>query len=163
MKANAVAIAILVAAALGGTAFAQMGMMGHGPGMRGAMMGNQVYRPRHFDYMHGQIPKAYRGKTNPLHADAATLALGRKLYAENCAACHGPEGDGDGEAGKSLSPPPANLQWTLSTPIGSDGFLYWSISEGGTKYKTAMPAFKASMKPGDIWAIVTALRSGELK
>lgn len=157
MKSSAVATTILLFAALAGTAFAQMGMMG------GGMMGSRTYRPRHFDYMHGAIPNTYRGKSNPLRADATTLALGRKLYAENCAACHGPQGQGDGAAAKSLSPPPANLRWTISMPIGSDDFLYWSIAEGGTRYKTAMPAFKDSLKPKDIWAIIIALRSGDLQ
>ena len=48
-------------------------------------------------------------------------------------------------------------------PIGSDDFLYWSIAEGGAKYGTAMPAFKDSLKPDQIWAIIAALKSGQLQ
>jgi len=34
---------------------------------------------------------------------------GEALFGRMCASCHGPEGKGDGTAGKSLAMPPANL------------------------------------------------------
>ena len=37
------------------------------------------------------------------------MARGRKLYAETCATCHGPEGKGDGPGAKGLTPPPRNF------------------------------------------------------
>lgn len=38
------------------------------------------------------------------------LALGARLFAESCAACHGPTGHGDGPAAAALKPPPADFQ-----------------------------------------------------
>jgi len=37
------------------------------------------------------------------------LARGRALYDTSCASCHGATGVGDGEAGRSLNPPPRNF------------------------------------------------------
>ncbi len=40
----------------------------------------------------------------------------------------------------------------------SDAYLYWSISEGGAQFRTAMPAMKATLKERDIWKIILYLR-----
>lgn len=158
-------ILVLASVILGGSvsaAIAQMGGMMGGPGMMGhggGMMGSA----RHVFYMHNGLPSAYAGKTNPLAETPAVLAQGRKLYAANCASCHGPEGRGDGPLAANLNPPPADLDWTMSMPISQDDFLYWTIAEGGAQFGSAMPAFKTTLKPDQIWSIITALRSGELK
>jgi mono/diheme cytochrome c family protein len=144
-----------------GFALAEGGMMGRGGMMGGGMMGGRT--ERHFYYMHTGLPAAYEGKTDPLQPGAAMLARGRRLYQENCAACHGAAGRGDGPAGVNLDPPPADLAWSLGMPIARDDFLYWTISEGGAQFHSAMPAYKSALKPDEIWAIVGALRSGSLQ
>lgn len=154
-------VAAAAIAAIGvSLAFAQMGggMMG-GYGRGHGMMGN----PRHVYYMHHGLPADYAGKTNPLRETPGVLAEGRKLYAANCASCHGADGRGGGELAAQLNPPPADLRWTLSMPVARDDFLYWTISEGGQQFGSSMPAFKSALKPDEIWAVVTALRSGDLR
>jgi high-affinity iron transporter len=47
------------------------------------------------------------------------LAQGKKLYEQNCVTCHGPKGDGKGQLGAALKPPPRDFnipfkQWTHS-------------------------------------------------
>ena len=47
------------------------------------------------------------------------LAQGKKLYEQNCVTCHGPKGDGKGQLGTALKPPPRDFnipfkQWTYS-------------------------------------------------
>ena len=158
--AGAVAAGLVIAGAQMGPGM--MGAPGAGMMHGNGMTGGHGYAPRHFDYMHGGLPAEYRDKTNPLEGAPGALALGRKLFQQNCAACHGAEGRGDGVAGKALSPPPSNLQWTSAMPMSNDQFLYWSVAEGGAKYKTAMPSFKSTLKPNEIWAIIAALRGGDL-
>jgi len=148
------AVAAVLAFGLVG-AYAQMG-----PGM---MHGGMMVSPRHVYYMHTGLPPAYADKIDPLKATSAVLARGRKLYAENCASCHGANGDGNGAAGRTLDPPPADLSFTMSMPIAQDDFLYWTIAEGGQQFGSAMPAFKSVLKPNEIWSIVEALRNGELQ
>ncbi|MDE2466187.1 MAG: cytochrome c [Alphaproteobacteria bacterium] len=160
MNSRALYMAGAVLALGAAIAYAQMG-----PGtMRGGMMqGGMMSSPRHFYYMHNGLPPEYAGKVNVLTPTPQVLARGRKLYADNCAACHGANGNGDGPAGRELNPPPADLSLTMSMPIARDDFLYWSIAEGGVQFGSAMPAFKTTLKPDDIWSIISALRSGDLQ
>ena len=39
-----------------------------------------------------------------------SLALGGNLFVKNCAACHGPTGDGKGPVAATLAPPPSNFK-----------------------------------------------------
>lgn len=161
-----VAIAVLGLAGIG-VAAAQMGGMGYGHGMgygRGYGMGpGMMGSARHVYYMHNGLPAPYAGRRNPLPMSRAVLAEGRKLYASDCAACHGANGRGDGPAAQGLNPPPADLGFTMSMPVAQDDFLYWTIAEGGAPFGSAMPAFKTTLKPNQIWSLVTALRSGDLQ
>ncbi len=100
---------------------------------------------------------------DPQPASAAVLSEGRKLYADNCLTCHGVQGRGDGPAAAGLNPQPADLGYTMSMPVAQDDFLYWTISEGGEQFGSAMPAFKTTLKPDQIWSIVAAVRSGDLR
>ena len=100
----------------------------------------------------------YAEENNPLTPDAANLAAGRTLYRQYCASCHGIDGLGDGDAGKALQPPPANLAWSTKRPIATDGYLDWTIAEGGVPDKTAMPAFKDVLSEHQIWQIILYLR-----
>ena len=137
------------------------GMMkerGMGQGMmRGRMMGNPVRHRRVM--MGGGVPAPYAGMSNPLKPTKENIEAGRKLYEENCASCHGPQGRGDGEAGKELNPPPANIAFVIDKPIATDGFLMWTISEGGEKLGTAMPAFKDVLSEKERWQLILYLRT----
>jgi mono/diheme cytochrome c family protein len=150
-----IAVVLVLGTALLATApgFGQRGMMRG----RGAMMGVSVVRHR-FVMQQGVDP-AYAAKRNPLKADAETIARGKKLYEQYCALCHGAAGHGDGEAGKNLVPPPSNVASAVHMPVATDGFLYWTIAEGGVPVKSAMPPFKDGLKADEIWTIITYLRS----
>ena len=129
------------------------GMMGPGMGM----MGNAP--ARHMYVMRNGLDPKYAGMSNPLPSSVENVKAGKVLFEQYCAACHGKTGRGDGDAGKSLSPPPADLTRLNRMRIASDGFVYWTISEGGAKFNTAMPAMKEVLKESDIWKIVLYLRS----
>ena len=141
-------------------------MMG-GPGRMGMMRGNRMGMMRggmsmlrHRYMMQNGIPSAYRNKTIPRNlASTANLDKGKKLYQANCATCHGASGVGDGIAGASLDPRPANIASFSKMPMASDSYLYWTIAEGGAPVQSAMPAFKAQLKKQQIWQIITYLRS----
>ena len=127
-------------------------MMG-GPGMMG---GSGVRRA--FVMRHG-VDAKYAAMASPLPPTAASIQAGRKLYEQNCAACHGPTGLGNGPAGANLNPPPANLVGVGRMPMITDGYLYWTIAEGGTQLGTAMPLFEGSLGDKQIWELVLFLRS----
>lgn len=75
----------------------------------------------------------------PANSQAQTA---KELYGKKCESCHGPEGKGDGPAGKYISPHPANFAKTLKGK--SDDWIFKAIKHGGTAVGEAavMPAAK---------------------
>jgi mono/diheme cytochrome c family protein len=130
-------------------------MMGRGM-MGGGMRGNAS--PRRPYVMRNGLPAPYRDLVNPLPASEENIRAGRELFSTRCVACHGTGGRGDGPAAGQLNPPPSDLQLAVHTPIASDGYLYWTIAEGGTPVGSAMPPFKDTLKPDEVWKIIIYLR-----
>ena len=99
---------------------------------------------------------------NPLAGDAAAVARGRKLFLDNCSACHGDEGEGG--AGPSL---------VDDTFLGEKGDLpdgaYFALISYGSDVKPqlqrkgdpegGMQAFAGPMSQDDIWAVVSFIRA----
>lgn len=135
------------------------GMMGGGGmGMMGGSSGSMV---RHHQFMMGGVPEPYRLLTNPLPDNAEVISHGRAVYQDYCASCHGPSGLGNGEAGRELSPRPANLAWLSRMPmIMDDSYLYWTIAEGGGAFGTAMPAHKDTLLADQIWSAIRFIQAG---
>jgi mono/diheme cytochrome c family protein len=149
-------IVLGVVAVIGGLfasldAYSQMGMMG-GPGMMGSSF------VRHRFVMHNGVDPRYAALVNPVRATAENLKTGKTLYDRNCVSCHGFAGRGDGPAGRGLNPPPADIASSSKMPVSTDGYLYWTIAEGGTPLGTAMPPFKSVLKEDEIWKIILYLR-----
>jgi mono/diheme cytochrome c family protein len=94
---------------------------------------------------------------NPVPADAASLATGKKLFADYCAACHGDAGKGDGAmASFTGDPPPSDLTDAEWKHGSSDGEIFTTIHDGIDG--TGMKDFK-DMKPTDIWHIVNYVKT----
>jgi high-affinity iron transporter len=85
------------------------------------------------------IIKAYGVEVAPKRPP--DLAQAGALYASQCALCHGPEGRGDGAAGKSLDPPPANFHDAERMAQRSVYSLYSTITLGVGG--TGMTSFRA--------------------
>lgn len=132
----------------------QMGMGMMGPGHM--MMGPSTIRYR--IAMRDGIGPEYASRKNPLKPTAQDIDSGRKLFAQHCASCHGATGAGDGPAGVDMFPPPANLAASIKSPMASDSYLLWTISEGGAPTGSAMPPFKRTLTEDQIWKLVAYLR-----
>ena len=105
------------------------------------------------------IPARYAAMRNPLPSNARTWQRGAAIYAQRCATCHGVAGRGDGPSGTLLPSPPANLAWFATLPPGRwDGFMYWSIADGGRQFGTAMPSYQKLLSQKDIWAVSAYIR-----
>jgi mono/diheme cytochrome c family protein len=134
-----------------------MGTPGAGR-MRGMGGGSM---PRHRQLMMGGVPEPYASMANPLPDTAPVIARGRAVFEQSCASCHGAEGRGNGEAGRELSPPPADLAMLVRMPMmRDDRYLFWTISEGGAAFGTAMPASKDSLSDEEIWSVIRFLQGG---
>lgn len=114
---------------------------------------------RHHYVMWQGIPSQYQGLSNPVAVSDTVLETGKRVYQENCVACHGAEGRGDGEAGKNLSPQPADLRHLMyMSMMTTDAYLYWTIAEGGKPIGSDMPAFKNTLSKEEIWSLIHYLR-----
>jgi len=93
----------------------------------------------------------------PGEASADLLALGRRVYDQQCAACHGPGGRGDGEAAYLLYPKPrdftAGAYRLVSTweRVPTDEDLFLTISRGMPG--SAMPSW-GHLPEDTRWALV---------
>ena len=136
------------------------GMMGRGMMGRGMMGGGMGFMARRHQAMMSGIPAPYSTMSNPLPVARETIDRGAKVYAQRCLVCHGATGLGDGEGGRNLSPPPGNLAWLSQMPMSRwDGYIYWTIAEGGVPFGTAMPAFKGALSSDEIWAVTAYIQA----
>lgn len=95
---------------------------------------------------------------NPLKPSAAALAAGKSLFENNCAACHGVSGRGDGTVRFLLRIPPADLTAGVAAQR-SDGYIYATIRNGSI----VMPSYADAMSPVERWRVVLYLRSLQKK
>ena len=93
--------------------------------------------------------------TNPILPDVESVAIGQELFNENCIACHGPEGRGDGPTALTLNPPPADFA-AGHTATHTDGDLFYWILQGIEE--TAMPAFGEQFTEEQAWHLVNYVR-----
>jgi mono/diheme cytochrome c family protein len=92
-------------------------------------------------------PASTAGTKNPYAGSASAAAAGQKLYAHNCAACHGNNLQG-------MGPGPALDSATVRN--AKPGALFWFISTG--KLSSGMPSW-SSLPKQQLWQIVTFLQS----
>ncbi|HWP93276.1 MAG TPA: cytochrome c [Thermodesulfobacteriota bacterium] len=90
---------------------------------------------------------------NPNKATEASIQSGEKAFEIYCAACHGPQGKGDGPVIKRGFYP---LDLTSAGVQGrTDGYIYAYIRYGG---KVMMPSYRESITSGEAWDIVNFVR-----
>ena len=83
-------------------------------------------------------------------ASLPDIARATSLYAQQCAACHGAAGQGDGPAAVSLNPPPISFTDAERAARRSLFALYQVISQG--VQGTSMTSFSA-LSENDRWAL----------
>jgi putative copper resistance protein D len=83
---------------------------------------------------------------------AHVIAEGSSIYANQCAACHGRDGRGNGPAASGMMPPPADLTQAHTT-FHTMGDMYWWVSHGFPD--SAMPGFTEQLSDDERWAVVS--------
>ena len=86
------------------------------------------------------------------------IAVGRKIYEDHCAACHGPRGDGQTPLGQSLAPRPPDLARTLSSPAKTDRYLTDIIADG--MRGTSMAPWRGILNGEDVRRVIAFMRQG---
>ena len=94
-------------------------------------------------------PPFAKFKKNPIPESASSIAAGHTIFTDNCEACHGANGKGDGPTASCLNPPPANLTAAAVWKQG-EGAIYWKITNG----HSPMPAFGQSLTKAQRWNVI---------
>ncbi len=107
------------------------------------------------------------GLENPLRRSgdmAAHLAVGQRVYYQNCVPCHGDHLDGQGHFASGFNPLPANLQDNGTIAQLTESFVFWRVAKGGpglpregTPWNSAMPAWEEFLTEDEIWSVVLFL------
>ena len=100
-----------------------------------------------------KAPPTADAVANPLKGDASAALAGGKLYKQQCAACHGDKGKGDGAAAAALAKPPAN-HTTAGVQKQTDGAIFWKITNGNNP----MPGYKF-LTETQRWQLVNFIRT----
>lgn len=87
---------------------------------------------------------------------APSILRGAKVFAADCAACHGAEGHGDGRLAKSTPVTPADLT-AAHIFEHSDGDLFWWISEGIAA--GGMPGFAGILDERGRWDVINFIHA----
>jgi mono/diheme cytochrome c family protein len=95
---------------------------------------------------------------------AQFLERGKTVYAQNCLACHGANGDGKGDAAAFLLPKPRNfaqanfrLRSTGPSHLPTDVDLFRAVSLG--MVGTPMPPWRVNLSDEDRWAVVEYIKT----
>jgi cytochrome c len=94
--------------------------------------------------------------SEPWVANEQVAKYGAKLFAQNCAMCHGEKGLGDGVAGQALNPKPRNLvegPWKKG-----GGFIGWFTVLNEGIAGGSMASYK-HLAVSDRWALVNFINS----
>lgn len=91
-------------------------------------------------------PNAASSLANPYRGQEAAITDGARLYAEHCASCHGPRGQGSGNIPGLAQGP---------TQQATDGAVFWFITHGSVA--NGMPSW-ASLPEQQRWQIVSYLK-----
>ena len=103
---------------------------------------------------------------NPSYAQEApeVSEIGKQVYEESCAHCHGIEGRGDGSAAENLLPRPRDftkglykIRSTESGQLPTDQDLYDIITEGMPG--SSMPEWETSLNDNERWEVVSYIKT----
>jgi mono/diheme cytochrome c family protein len=133
--------------------------------------------PPSFRAIHPAPPGSisFKGKTiqltgldNPLRKDGTPIEQhyqdGKKIYYENCIACHGDLLNGNGHFAGGFNPAPADFEDVGTIAQLTESFVFWRIAKGGpglpnegTPWNSAMPAWENYLDENQIWSVIIFL------
>lgn len=102
-----------------------------------------------------QAPPHADGYTNPIPANAESIAAGKQVYLKYCVLCHGEQGLGNGPSSQALEPKPANFTDKARMSGQSDGALAWKIVTG----RGPMPSWEPVLSEAEIWSVINYVRT----
>ena len=103
------------------------------------------------------------GLENPLHSQGSMeehYEEGKRVYYENCLACHGDGLDGQGHYALGFNPTPLSFDESTIAQL-TESFVFWRIAKGGpglpnegAPWNSAMPAWENLLTEDEIWSVI---------
>lgn len=128
----------------------------------GMLPANADERPPHFEVwaaktsLHATLRRSAPRVTDPLPATDQNLIAGVKLYATNCAVCHGDAGGHPTGIARGLYQKPPQLA-NDGVEDDPDGVTYWKLAHG-IRW-TGMPAFGKQLSQKQLWQLTLFLKT----
>lgn len=97
-------------------------------------------------------PKEASSIQNNTPSEPESVARGREIYLDNCAACHGADLKGLSAEAAGLKKGSPDLPKRLNTH--SDGDFFWKIQNG----RGEMPSFKEDLQDTEIWDVINYIK-----
>jgi mono/diheme cytochrome c family protein len=107
------------------------------------------------------------GLENPLRSRGSMeehYEEGKRVYYENCLACHGDGLDGQGHYAHGFNPAPLNFQDVGTIAQLVEPVVFWRIAKGGpglpnegAPWNSAMPAWEDFLTEDEIWSVIIFL------
>ena len=104
-----------------------------------------------------KIPPTAKEEKNPLTVNDATMAAGKKLFAQKCQRCHGPEAKGDGPDADADHADHMDLTNAKHAADNPDGVVFYKIWNGRSEPR--MPPFEDQLTKEQAWAIVAYVQT----
>lgn len=104
-----------------------------------------------------KLPPSAADEKNPVAVTPVSLAEGRRLFRENCARCHGPQGKGNGSDADPKHKHHMDLTREAGADGNPDGVVFHKIMNGRTNPK--MPSFKEKLTAEQVWTLVGFVQS----
>jgi mono/diheme cytochrome c family protein len=99
-------------------------------------------------------PEEAKALKNPVQATIDSVHQGQGLYEENCMACHGAKGKGDGPTASFRGYKASDLTHAEAA-AASDGEVFWKISTG----KSPMKGYENDLTEEERWHLVNYVRT----
>jgi len=106
------------------------------------------------------IPREYRDLQNDVGHTLAAIAAGAEHYADNCAACHGAAGEGNGPRAQEAGSNMISLPAIFAAGTTSDAYLIWSILGHGEPFNPDNQPFERGLTERQAWQLVAYLKAG---
>ena len=104
------------------------------------------------------------GLENPLRGEGDLeehYQEGKRVYYENCVACHGDALNGLGHYSHGFNPAPLNFRDVGTIAQLTESVVFWRIAKGGpglpnlgTPWNSAMPAWEDFLTEDEIWSVI---------
>lgn len=107
------------------------------------------------------------GLENPLRSQGNLqdhYEVGKRVYYQNCLACHGDALDGNGHYASAFNPLPLSFQDVGTIAQLTESFVFWRIAKGGpglpnegAPWNSSMPAWESFLTEDEIWSVIIFL------